>query len=54
MDRPGMERPERLPRPEAHGSGRPGTCFAGFGRICDRTLTPDPRKAESLRTRKYW
>lgn len=31
-----------------------GTCFAGKGEICDKTLTPDIKKADRLRAQKHW
>lgn len=31
-----------------------GTCFAGKGKICDKTLTPDIKKANRLRFQKHW
>lgn len=33
---------------------KPGTCFAGFGKVCSDTLIPNVKKAEKLRTQKYW
>lgn len=33
---------------------RNGTCFAGKGKICDKTLTPDIKKANQLRFQRYW
>lgn len=33
---------------------RMGTCFAGKGEICDKTLTPDIKKADRLRSQKHW
>jgi len=35
-------------------SRRTGTCFAGKGEVCDKTLTPNTRKADRLRSQKYW
>lgn len=40
-----------------HGQVRsvhPGTCFAGKGKVCAKTLTPNTKKAARLRTQKYW
>lgn len=32
----------------------PGTTFAGTGKVCSESLTPDPVKAKRLRMQKYW
>lgn len=31
-----------------------GTCFAGFGKVCEESLTPDLAKADRLRHQTYW
>ena len=31
-----------------------GTTFAGTGKVCSESLTPNPEKANRLRTQKYW
>lgn len=31
-----------------------GTCFAGFEKVCESSLTPNVRKADKLRNSKYW
>lgn len=33
---------------------RTGTCFAGKGEVCNKTLTPNIKKADRLRSQKYW
>lgn len=32
----------------------PGTCFAGKGKVCSMSFTPDLKKSERLRTQAYW
>ena len=31
-----------------------GTTFAGTGKVCDKTLTPNVVKADRLRNQKFW
>lgn len=31
-----------------------GTNFAGAGKICDKSLTPNQVRAKRLRSQKYW
>lgn len=31
-----------------------GTCFAGMGKVCSKSLTPNPQRANHLRTQDYW
>ena len=44
----------RLSLQEEDDGTPPGTTFAGTGKVTSESLTPNPQKANRLRTQKYW
>ena len=42
------------PDPELDKILNSGTTFAGMGKVCSESLTPNPQKADYLREQKYW